>query len=66
MSDQKEEVAVVEASEAWFVDPRRWDSVGKTEDGIIVETGSAGTYADIPAENVKTVLDQFASKPWRQ
>jgi len=67
MSDQKEEeVAAVDASEAWFVDPGHLDAVGKTEDGIIVETGSAGTYSDIPVENVKTVLDQFASKPWRQ
>jgi SAM-dependent methyltransferase len=37
-----------------------------TEDGIIVESDSAGVYADIPAEHVKTVLDEFASKPWRQ
>ena len=37
-----------------------------TDDGIILETNSAGVYSDIPADHVQTVLDQFASKPWRQ
>jgi len=64
MPDQK--AASVDVSDAWFVDPSRLNSVGRTEDGIHVEIDSAGTYADIPAENVKTVLEQFAVKPWRQ
>jgi hypothetical protein len=59
-------IAMVDSSNAWFVDPRRLDSVGVTDEGIIVENNSAGVYSDIPAEHIKTVLAQFASKPWRQ
>jgi len=51
---------------AWFVDPARLASLGQTEDGIVVETHSAGVYADIPSEEVGNVLQQIAAKPWRQ
>jgi len=56
----------VESSNAWFVDPGCSGSVSMTEDGITVETSSAGVYSDIPADDVGVVLDQIASKPWRQ
>jgi SAM-dependent methyltransferase len=56
----------VDSSSAWFVDPGRSDSVAVTDDGIIIETHSAGVYADIPAEDVAKVLERIASKPWRQ
>jgi SAM-dependent methyltransferase len=51
--------------EAWFVEPSAAKTLDRSEDGILQEPDSAGTYADIPSQAVKTVLDALAAKPWR-
>lgn len=55
-----------DSSELWFVDPGQFKSVALGDDGIISEANSAGQYADIPAEQVGPLLQELASKPWRQ
>jgi SAM-dependent methyltransferase len=52
--------------ELWFVDPEHFDSVTTTEEGIVVDGQSAGTYSDVPAEQGKILLSRLASQPWRK
>jgi SAM-dependent methyltransferase len=58
--------ASVDSSISRLIDPATSDAITTTDDGIIVETQSAGVYADISDDQATVVLDQLTKKPWRQ